>query len=343
MQSTQFWPTFWGRLATAMATTAVLAIAQRAEATSFPVELTSTWPQSFFPVPAEQRDRSIEEFYTTETDIVVLERVIRTTGLSANDLEIVSIEPGNWSNGCLGIQAPNSFCTQALVNGWYVEVSDGEQSWAYHTAPRTARLSPLPPGQLPAEPPRPPVDWMMGEFGLCITIFPAPSNCGGNGNDGLTQETPWLPEDRIDDSWLFEEVPTGRWFDPPMAAGFHYVMTEPGSLFTDLLDFPDGIDSDNLFTVKVGDRVLGEFGPGQRVDFADIFGAGVPEFTLLGIAPLVDATDPMAFPLKMGFNTPRASFRMTPIIAEGIPEPGMVVGITLFGLSSLCVKKRRRV
>jgi hypothetical protein len=36
MQSTQFWPTFWGRLATAVAATTVLAIAQRAEAQSVP-------------------------------------------------------------------------------------------------------------------------------------------------------------------------------------------------------------------------------------------------------------------------------------------------------------------
>ncbi|NJN22805.1 MAG: hypothetical protein HC812_18570 [Leptolyngbya sp. RL_3_1] len=306
MKSTTRTPTFWSRLATAMAATAVLAIAQRAEATSFPVEFTSTWPQSFFPVPAEQRDRSIEAFYTTETDIVLLERVTRATGLSANDLEIVNIEPGTWSNGCLGIQAPNSFCTQALVNGWYVEVSDGEQSWAYHTAPRTARLSPLPPVQLPAEQPRPPVDWMMGDFGLCITIFPAPSNCGGNGNNGLTQDTPWLPEDRIDDTWIFDDVPTGRWFDPPMASGFHYAMTEPGSLFTDILDFPDGIDSDNLFTVTVGDQVLGAFGPGQRVDFTEILGMGVQEFVLSGIDPLVDASDPLAFPAQNGALTPPA-------------------------------------
>jgi hypothetical protein len=36
MKSTPFWPTFWGQLATAVAATAVLAIAQRAEAQSVP-------------------------------------------------------------------------------------------------------------------------------------------------------------------------------------------------------------------------------------------------------------------------------------------------------------------
>lgn len=332
MKSTQFWPTFWGRLATAAAATAVLAIAQRAEATSFPVE-----PSNFFPMPTEQREAGIELFYTTQTDVVVLETAMRVTGLPANDLEILRVEPVTWPNGCLGVQPPDAVCTQALVSGWYVVVSDGQQQWAYHSAPNRAVLSPFPVRTVPTEFNNPPLEWLG-----CITIFPAPSNCGGNGNDGLTQETPWLPEDRIDNSWLFEEVPTGRWFDPPMAAGFHYAMTEPSSLFTDILDFPTGIDSDNLFTVSVGDRVLGEFGPGQRVDFTDILGAGVPEFTLSGIAPLVDVNDPMAFPLKMGFSTPRASFRMTPIMAAGIPEPGMVIGITVLGLSSLCIKSRRQ-
>jgi hypothetical protein len=65
---------------------------------------------------------------------------------------------------------------------------------------------------------------------------------------------------------------------------------------------------------------------------------GVPEFTLSGIAPLVDSTDPMAFPLKIGFDTSRASFRMTPIVATGVPEPGIVAGLAIFGLSSLCIK-----
>jgi hypothetical protein len=60
----------------------------------------------------------------------------------------------------------------------------------------------------------------------------------------------------------FDSVPTANWFDPPTATGFQFTMTD-GALFTAVLDFPTGIDSDNTFTVSVQGVVLGQFGPGQ--------------------------------------------------------------------------------
>lgn len=127
---------------------------------------------------------------------------------------------------------------------------------------------------------------------------------------GGTQSNPVLPGGMVGNSFTFIGVVTGVWFDPPTAEGFRYTMTSD-SLFTKILDFPQGLG--DRFTVTVGDEVIGEFGPGQEVDFSRFPGGGVKEFAVTGISPLADPEDPMAFPLKLAFNTEKADFMMTPI------------------------------
>ncbi len=127
---------------------------------------------------------------------------------------------------------------------------------------------------------------------------------------GGTQNNPVLPGGMVGGSFTFIGVITGAWFDPPTAEGFRYTMTSD-SLFTKILDFPKGLG--DRFTVTVGDEVLGEFGPGQEVDFTSFPGGGVKEFAVTGISPLADPEDPIAFPLKLAFNTEKADFMMTPI------------------------------
>ena len=110
--------------------------------------------------------------------------------------------------------------------------------------------------------------------------------------------------------FCFAAVPSGHWFDPPLALGYAYHMLAD-SLFTAILDFPTGFN--HAFTVSVdGIPLPGAFGPGETVDFD----AGVSTFTITGISPLVDAEQPGAFPIKLAFNTPTASFTMQPILSD---------------------------
>ena len=159
-------------------------------------------------------------------------------------------------------------------------------------------------------------------------------------NAGETQENPFLP-DIVSDSgeWWFDRVPTGQWYDPPTTFGFGYEMTS-GSLFTSVLDFPTGFDSP--FTVSVGDRDLGQFLPGQSVNFIDILGEGVSHFTVTGISPTIDTEDPTAFPLKMDFSTEYASFRMYRPQATSIPESISVLGFVLVSISLIFFKRAHR-
>lgn len=150
-------------------------------------------------------------------------------------------------------------------------------------------------------------------------------------NVGDSQENPFLPDRIVDNGngWWFHEVPNRQWFDPPTTFGFSYEMASD-SLFTSILDFPTGFDSS--FTVSTGGESLGQFSPGETVDFVDLFGKGVPKFTVTGISPTVDASDPTAFPLKLEFNTARASFEMRGIEAPdatSVPEPGLLSGVLL--------------
>jgi len=61
----------------------------------------------------------------------------------------------------------------------------------------------------------------------------------------------------------------------PIEKGFEFVATDD-TLFTEILDFPVG--EDDLFTVMVDDLILGEFSPGDRVDFLSLLGSGVSRF-----------------------------------------------------------------
>lgn len=166
---------------------------------------------------------------------------------------------------------------------------------------------------------------------------------------------PVFPNLRDDNGvWLFEDVPSGFWFDPITTYGFNYLMTG-GSLFTDILGLPIGLDADELFTVSVGDVVLGEFQSIDQVkfgDYADILGnllltgtdgkLGVSSFSVAGIDSPVDPDDPLAFPIQLAFDTQRASFSMAAFERsdemkgndqKDVPEPSTLLG--LLGLSAL--------
>ncbi|MCX7594045.1 MAG: hypothetical protein N2235_09835 [Fischerella sp.] len=63
----------------------------------------------------------------------VLQDVSRTQGILPNKLKILEFNQKTWRNGCLNLPKPGEFCTQALVPGWEVMVSDGSRIWIYHT------------------------------------------------------------------------------------------------------------------------------------------------------------------------------------------------------------------
>lgn len=157
-----------------------------------------------------------------------------------------------------------------------------------------------------------------------------------------TQSDPLLPGGVSPGLFTFTDVPSGVWVDPPTAFGFHYVAAS-GSLFTSILDFPMGFAGP--FTVSTGGNLLGSFGPGNSVDFTPFSGGGVSEFTITGINPLVDPSDPTAFPLQLSFNAPTGSFTMQALQSQQVvPEPStwLLLATGLIGLLGLGWRKRQQ-
>ncbi|WP_392531594.1 hypothetical protein [Nostoc sp. C117] len=63
----------------------------------------------------------------------VLEDLARRQGILIRELKITNYNQQTWRDGCLELAQPDEICTQALVRGWLVVVSDGKQNWIYHT------------------------------------------------------------------------------------------------------------------------------------------------------------------------------------------------------------------
>jgi hypothetical protein len=158
-----------------------------------------------------------------------------------------------------------------------------------------------------------------------------------------SQDYAILPSETDEDWKVFNDIPSTCWFDPETTYGFKFQALE-NTRFTDLLDFPVGIDADERFTVQVGEEILGEFSPGESVDFVSLLGEGIAEFKILDIDIQEELTD---VPFKLGFNEALATFQMRGIaeheeIPTRIPEPASVAGILTIGLLGIGGKLTQR-
>jgi uncharacterized protein YcnI len=57
----------------------------------------------------------------------------KNQGTISSELDVVDYRAKTWRNGCLELVNPGELCTQALVPGWQVTVTNGKQNWIYHT------------------------------------------------------------------------------------------------------------------------------------------------------------------------------------------------------------------
>ncbi|AVH71730.1 hypothetical protein [Nostoc sp. 'Lobaria pulmonaria (5183) cyanobiont'] len=63
----------------------------------------------------------------------VLRDLARSQGIFTRQLQIIDYNQQTWRNGCLELPQADEFCTQALVPGWRIVVSNGKENWVYHT------------------------------------------------------------------------------------------------------------------------------------------------------------------------------------------------------------------
>ncbi|QIR41051.1 hypothetical protein HCG51_33140 [Tolypothrix sp. PCC 7910] len=63
----------------------------------------------------------------------VLQDLSRRGVVSTQKLQVVESNQRTWRNGCLELPQPDELCTQALVPGWRVVISNNQRQWVYHT------------------------------------------------------------------------------------------------------------------------------------------------------------------------------------------------------------------
>ncbi len=63
----------------------------------------------------------------------VLNDLAQRLGGTRRRLWIVGFNPQTWPDGCLGLPNPGEVCTMAMVDGWRVEVTNGQQNWIYRS------------------------------------------------------------------------------------------------------------------------------------------------------------------------------------------------------------------
>ena len=81
----------------------------------------------------------------TKVQSAVLNDAVKRTSKTVAALKIIEAQSQEWSDGCLGLGKPDELCTQAIVPGWQVVVTDGLRNWTYRTdnTGNTVRLEQL--------------------------------------------------------------------------------------------------------------------------------------------------------------------------------------------------------
>lgn len=106
------------------------------EPTSVPEDAPSVTPRETVAEDGGELTGEIPEELLGE----VLADASERSGVTASDLEILTAEAANWSDGSLGCPEPGQIYTQALVDGYHVVVRAADEELDYRVANGGFRL-----------------------------------------------------------------------------------------------------------------------------------------------------------------------------------------------------------
>ncbi len=109
-----------------------------------PAESVEATPASPAPITPPEAERPMSDPASLPDQVAnqVKTAIAQSANISAEAIQITNAEPHTWPNGCLGLANPDEFCTQALVEGWQVEATNGETTWTYRTDATGSQIRP---------------------------------------------------------------------------------------------------------------------------------------------------------------------------------------------------------
>ncbi|NEP80685.1 MAG: hypothetical protein F6K39_22430 [Okeania sp. SIO3B3] len=74
-----------------------------------------------------------EEIIPNNIVDAVREDLSNQTGILPENIKVTQVSQETWPNTCLGLANSDELCGQRLVEGWYIILSDGNDTWSYRT------------------------------------------------------------------------------------------------------------------------------------------------------------------------------------------------------------------
>ncbi|MBI4783159.1 MAG: hypothetical protein HY785_17830 [Oscillatoriophycideae cyanobacterium NC_groundwater_1537_Pr4_S-0.65um_50_18] len=96
-----------------------------------PMAIASTLTER--PITAQVNESTSSAQLPQRVDRRVRRDLAQRFNLAQRDLRVMNFSRETWSDSCLGLAAPNERCAMATVEGWRIEVTNGQQDWVYRT------------------------------------------------------------------------------------------------------------------------------------------------------------------------------------------------------------------
>jgi len=88
-------------------------------------------------IARETQEKLLEREQNSDLPPEVLEAVrediIDNYRVNSENIQVTEANTEVWPDGCLGLAKADEACSQALVDGWRVKVTDGDRTWVYRT------------------------------------------------------------------------------------------------------------------------------------------------------------------------------------------------------------------
>lgn len=83
--------------------------------------------------PAEKSSEKPSEQLPAPIADAVKRNLAKRSGIPVTALKIHTAKRQTWTDGCLGLARANELCTQVVIEGWQVTLTDGKKTWTYRT------------------------------------------------------------------------------------------------------------------------------------------------------------------------------------------------------------------